>query len=48
MGCEEFIAVKLSVSDKYAIDSPVGSNDEGTTNKNREKKRKYTVHWAHF
>lgn len=48
MGCGEFIAVKLSVSDKYAIDSPVGSNDEGTTNKNRERKRKYAVHWAHF
>lgn len=32
--------MKLSVSDKYAIDSPVGTNDEGTTNKTRERERK--------
>lgn len=40
MSCGEFIAVRLSVSDKYAIDSPVGTSDEGTTNKNSERKGK--------
>lgn len=38
MGCGEFIAVKLPVSDKYAIDGPVGTDDEGATIKNRYKK----------
>lgn len=48
MGCGEFIAVKLPVSDKYAIDGPVGTNDEGATIKNRERKRKHAVCWAQF
>lgn len=44
----EFIAVKLSVSGKYAIDSPLGTNDEGTTSKNRKRKREEAVGWALF
>lgn len=38
MGCGEFIAVKLPVSNRYATDSPVGANDEGTANKSGEEK----------
>lgn len=38
MGCGEFIAVKLPVSDRYATDSPVGADDEGAASKNGEEK----------
>lgn len=48
MGCGEFMVVKLSVSDKYVIDSPVGANAEETTNKNRERKRNWAVRWGPF
>lgn len=38
MSCGEFIAGKPPVSDRYATDSPVGANDEGTANQNGEEK----------
>lgn len=37
MGCGEFIAVKLPVSDRYATDGPEGADDEGTASKNGEE-----------
>lgn len=38
MGCGEFIAMKLPVSDRYVTESPVGADDGGTASKNGEEK----------